>query len=128
MKKAFTLIELIVVIVIIGTLAVVAVPKFISMQTQAREAATRKTLDILRGTTTTVYISNKLAGITPLYPLGSEVYKYLPDNKVPENAVNKNNAMAVYVGSDGPATEEPQTGWGYNQDNGRWWAMNDLSW
>ncbi|MFH2091612.1 MAG: prepilin-type N-terminal cleavage/methylation domain-containing protein [Pseudomonadota bacterium] len=36
-QKGFTLIEIIAVLVILGLLAVVAVPKFIDLQTQARE-------------------------------------------------------------------------------------------
>ena len=42
MKKSFTLIELIFVIVIIGLLAVIAIPKFTNLTTHAKEASINK--------------------------------------------------------------------------------------
>ncbi|MGL5667316.1 MAG: type II secretion system protein, partial [Shewanella sp.] len=61
-QQGFTLIELVVVIIILGILAVTAAPKFINLQGDARVSALNGLKASIQGANTLVYSKAALAG------------------------------------------------------------------
>ena len=67
MKKkqtGFTLIEIVAVIVLLGILAVTAVPRFVDLQSDARESALRGVAAAIQGTYTQIYAKALVEGAT----------------------------------------------------------------
>lgn len=61
-QQGFTLIELVVVIIILGILAVVAAPKFVNLQSDARVSALQGLKGAIQGANSLVYSKAALAG------------------------------------------------------------------
>ena len=75
----FTLIELVVVIVILGILMAVAIPKYVDVTTKAKQAADRGQLGALRTSTHLLYAQSVLEGNTGTnaWPASSNVWANL---------------------------------------------------
>ena len=129
MKKAFTLVEMLIVVAILGILAAIALPTFQSHTQLAKEAAAKDSLRILRNAIELYAAQHD--GIPPGYsippglPIPSSVNaglfqkQLLQDNggyisEMPENPFNKLNSIQIIPDGDNfPTTPTGIYGWIY---------------
>jgi len=123
-QKGFTLIELVMVIVILGILAAVAVPKFQDISNKAKEAATLGVIGGVRAGIGAVYAYNLVEDITPVFPatlddagtgttsrVGNEFF----DNVLDQGGITKDwtkGTVATYYYTDAVPTDSS-----YHYDN-----------
>ena len=126
-RRAFTLIELIVIIVVLAILSGVAIPKYIDYTANAKSSVGKATLGAVRSAVVNFYAASNLTGaatyptLVQMQTLGTVMQEALPPN--PYNA---SNAIAA---STWTALQPISGATGYNYDVtvGKFWMNSNTS-
>ena len=122
----FTLIELVIIIVILGILAAVAIPRYQNMSDEAREAQCRAVLGSLRSGITIFYANQAVTTGTAIWPtqneletVGTVMAQAIPANPYQDPAMAPDS---VVVGTTRGVVVGTRGGWAYNATTGEIWA------
>ena len=125
--RAFTLIELIVVIVVLAILSAVAIPKYIDYSAKAKESACRGILGNVR-TAIANYYANAAVNGTAAYPtlVQLQTNGTVMQDTVPANPYNNSAVIAAATWAATPPTSGAN-GWNYDAATGKFWANTNTA-
>lgn len=121
-KRGFTLIELVMIIVVLGILAAVAIPRYIDLTAKAKEAACKGALGALRSGIAIWYANSAVTSSSAAWPTSTELTTttdgVMAGGTIPANPYN--NLTAVTTAASG--TVAGSFGWVYNTATGAIWG------
>ena len=124
--RGFTLIELVVVMIIIGILAMVVIPRFADLTLQAKMSATQGLLGNIRSAVHMAYGDSIASGGAPAFPASITVAQFA-DGRLPVNKVTGNDGVTVVAAAPGGTATSATDGFWYIQATGVVGAYSDGS-
>lgn len=126
-QKGFTLVELVAVIIILGVISAIAMPRYYDHKALAELTMIKSTLANVRTAINNFYLNKALTEDAPRYPTLTELTT--PDTVIketmPDNPKNGGNNI-IAEGVNPSVVKNPNNyGWGYSSDTGKFWANTE---
>lgn len=131
-QKGFTLIELVIIIVVLGILAAVAIPKYQDITGEAKEAAGRAALGSIRSGVTIFYANAAVTTGTADWPslVELETYGTVMATAMPRNPyqLEANAPDSICTGvTKGVLVAGGRGGWAYLEGSGEIWPNTSVA-
>ncbi len=126
-SRAFTLIELIAVIVVLAILSGIAIPRYIDYSVRAREAAAKGTLGPVRSAIANFYSNSSVTGV-PAWPTLEQMQTFgahgVMQEALPPNPYNNSAEIKAATWAETPPVSGPE-GYAYDPTTGKFWLNSN---
>lgn len=130
-QKGFTLIELVIIIVVLGILAAVAIPRYQDITAEAKEASGRAALGALRSGITIFYANKAVTTGTATWPTLAQLAAVdtVMAQAIPKNPfqADTNAPDSLVTGVTKGVVVGTRGGWAYKASTGEIWPNSNIS-